>query len=165
MAIELQQIRYFLSLCEEGTFTRAAERCGVSQPSLSNGIKELEAELGGPLFERSHKKSRLSALGLCVRPHLADVDHSAAVAKHVAASFLVGPMVLTPNVQERSMRNIGYGAALAAVILVVTALVLHQPHPVTTSHFNAKQTNARALMSTIDVNALPTQEILSEADE
>lgn len=164
--MEMRQIQYFLALCEEGSFTRAAERCGVSQPSLSNAIKQLEAELGGPLFARSRKTSRLSALGRCVRPHLADVDHAAAVAKHVAASFLVGPTVLTPNVQERSMRKIAYGAAVAAGVLLVAVLVVRQPQPVTASQFQASQiTDVRALMSTIDVKALPTQDILSEAEE
>jgi DNA-binding transcriptional LysR family regulator len=36
-------------LCSERNFTKAARRCGVSQPSLSNGIKALESELGGQL--------------------------------------------------------------------------------------------------------------------
>jgi Bacterial regulatory helix-turn-helix protein, lysR family len=164
--MEMRQIRYFLCLCEEGTFTRAAARCGISQPSLSNAIKQLEAELGGPLFERSRKTSRLSALGRCVRPHLADIAHSAAVAKHVAARFLVGPTVLTPNVQERSMRKIAYGAAFAAGVLLVAILVVRQPQPVTASQFKASQiTDVRALMATIDVKALPRQDMLSEADE
>ena len=51
--MELVQIRYFVALCSKRNFTRAARRCGVSQPSLSNGIKALECELGGKLFERS----------------------------------------------------------------------------------------------------------------
>ena len=50
--METSQIQYFVALCAELNFTRAAKRCGVSQPSLSNGIKALECELGGPLFQR-----------------------------------------------------------------------------------------------------------------
>jgi hypothetical protein len=45
-------IRYFLALCEELNFTRAARRCGVSQPSLTNAIGALERQLGGTLFQR-----------------------------------------------------------------------------------------------------------------
>ena len=52
--MELAQIRYFVTLCSERNFTRAARRCGVSQPSLGHGIKALERELGGTLFERSN---------------------------------------------------------------------------------------------------------------
>ena len=51
--MELSQIRYFVALCRELNFTRAAKRCRVSQPSLSNGIKALESDLGGPLFRRA----------------------------------------------------------------------------------------------------------------
>ena len=62
--MELAQIRYFV-MCDERNFSRAARRCGVSQPSLSNGIKKLERELGGKLFERSGMS--LTALGKSVR--------------------------------------------------------------------------------------------------
>ena len=48
--MQMNQIRYFLALCEERNFTRAAKRCCVSQPSVTNAIKQLELELGGPLF-------------------------------------------------------------------------------------------------------------------
>ena len=53
-------------LCAERNFSRAAKRCGVSQPSLSNGIAKLERELGGKLFER--KGMGLTALGKSLRP-------------------------------------------------------------------------------------------------
>ena len=65
--MELAQIRYFVTLCSERNFTRAARRCGVSQPSLSNGIKALECELGGKLFERSDMS--LTPLGKSLRLH------------------------------------------------------------------------------------------------
>src|ERR1700756_1300383 len=51
-AMEMHQIRYFLALCEELNFTKAAERCHVAQPSLTRAIKQLEEELGGALFRR-----------------------------------------------------------------------------------------------------------------
>lgn len=65
--MELSQIRYFMALCSERNFTRAAKRCGVSQPSLSNGIKVLEFGLGGRLFERSDMS--LTSLGKSVHQH------------------------------------------------------------------------------------------------
>jgi DNA-binding transcriptional LysR family regulator len=40
--MEMHQVRYFLALCEERNFTRAAKRCGVAQPSLTHAIKQLE---------------------------------------------------------------------------------------------------------------------------
>jgi DNA-binding transcriptional LysR family regulator len=50
--MDMPQIRYFLALSEELNFTRAAKQCGVSQPSLTNGIIELERHFGGALFRR-----------------------------------------------------------------------------------------------------------------
>ena len=44
-AVEMHQIRYFLAVCETLNFTRAAEACNVSQPSLTRAIKGLEDEL------------------------------------------------------------------------------------------------------------------------
>jgi len=64
-----RQIVYFLALCDELHFTRAAKRCGVAQPSLTNSIRALERELGMPLFERK-PKPRLSAFGQAVRSDL-----------------------------------------------------------------------------------------------
>ena len=68
--MELHQIRYFLALCEELNFTRAAERCGVAQSSLTRAIKALEIELGGALFHRERANTHLSKLGQKVRPFL-----------------------------------------------------------------------------------------------
>lgn len=67
--MEIRQIIYFLTLCEELHFTRAARRCGVTQPSLTNGIRLLEQEFGAPLFHRK-PRPRLSELGAAVRPEL-----------------------------------------------------------------------------------------------
>src|SRR5256714_13287564 len=61
--MNLRQLHYFLAIADEGSFTRAAERLLVAQPSLSQQIKSLEQELGGPLLERLPKGVRLTAAG------------------------------------------------------------------------------------------------------
>lgn len=50
--MNLRQLQYFVTVVEEGSFTRAAQRLYVAQPSLSKQLAALEAELGGPLLER-----------------------------------------------------------------------------------------------------------------
>jgi LysR family hydrogen peroxide-inducible transcriptional activator len=89
--MQMQQIRYFLALCEEGSFTRAAKRSGVTQPSLTNAISALERELGGPLFERK-QFTPLTALGYAIRPHLQRIaettDHALKTAQAFARAHL-----------------------------------------------------------------------------
>jgi len=83
--METNQVRYFLALCEENSFTRAAKRCGVSQPSVSNAIKRLEEELGGDLFHRTKNGAKLSPLGVAVRPYLDQINERAEGARREAA--------------------------------------------------------------------------------
>src|SRR5260370_535032 len=59
----LQQLCFLCALAEQCHFGRAAESCAVMQSTLSGGIKELEARLGVPLFERSHRHVMLTPLG------------------------------------------------------------------------------------------------------
>jgi len=61
--MEIHQLRYFIAVADLGNFTRAAERCFVAQPSLSQQIIKLENELGGPLLERGGRMVRLTDSG------------------------------------------------------------------------------------------------------
>ncbi len=59
----LTELRYVVTLAQEKHFGRAAERCHVSQPTLSVAVKKLEDELGVPLFERSKSSIRITEAG------------------------------------------------------------------------------------------------------
>ncbi|MBY6221622.1 hydrogen peroxide-inducible genes activator [Marinobacter nauticus] len=59
----LTELRYVVTLARERHFGRAAERCHVSQPTLSVAVKKLEDELGIPLFERSKSSIRVTEVG------------------------------------------------------------------------------------------------------
>jgi LysR family transcriptional regulator, hydrogen peroxide-inducible genes activator len=61
--MELNQLRYFVAVAELGSFTRAAERSHVSQPSLSQQIAKLEREMAQPLFERLGRQVKLTEPG------------------------------------------------------------------------------------------------------
>jgi DNA-binding transcriptional LysR family regulator len=88
--VELHQVKYFLTLCRELNFTRAAKACHVSQPALTKAIKALEAELGGELFRRERANTHLTDLGRVIQPHLQQMLDSAAVAQDQAKDFKSG---------------------------------------------------------------------------
>jgi DNA-binding transcriptional LysR family regulator len=89
--MQIHQIRYFLALCEELSFTRAARRCGVSQPSLTTAISALERELGGALFDRKPSIA-LTGLGRMVRPYLDEIARNADQAREVARTLTPRPV-------------------------------------------------------------------------
>src|SRR5437868_10524854 len=66
--MELHQLRYFCAVAETGSFSRAAEHSHVSQPSLSQQILKLEAELGARLFDRLGRSVRLTEIGKTFLP-------------------------------------------------------------------------------------------------
>lgn len=67
-AMEIHQLTYFVAVAETGGFSRAAERCNVAQPSLSQQIMKLEQEIGQPLFERLGRKVLLTDAGRMLLP-------------------------------------------------------------------------------------------------
>ena len=68
--MEMHQVRYFLAAVSELNFTKAADKCNVSQPSLTRAIKQLEGELGGDLFRRERPHAQLTELGQRMLPLL-----------------------------------------------------------------------------------------------
>jgi LysR family transcriptional regulator, hydrogen peroxide-inducible genes activator len=61
--MEMDQLRYFVAVAQTGSFSRAAERCHVAQPSLSQQILKLEHRLGQPLFHRLGRRATLTDAG------------------------------------------------------------------------------------------------------
>lgn len=85
--MEMHQVRYFLSVARTRNFTRAAEECNVSQPSLSRAIKLLEAELGGDLFRRERPAAQLTMLGEYMLAPLRQCYEAAIGARSLASSI------------------------------------------------------------------------------
>jgi hypothetical protein len=160
--METNQVRYFLALCEEKNFTRAAKRCGVSQPSVSNAIKRLEDELGGDLFHRTKNGARLSPLGVAMRPYLDQINECAEGARREAAYISTVDMVSIPT-RAKFARKIFYGTAIPVCALFVGVLFGHQPYSETATRSIANTTvDVAALEATIDINHLPRQNLSSE---
>lgn len=71
--MDIRQLHYFLVLCEEMNYTRAAQRLFLSRQALRQSITALEAELCGPLFVSAHHKLSLTDRGLSLQRHAAPV--------------------------------------------------------------------------------------------
>ena len=71
--MEIRVLRYFLTVCEERNFSRAAEKLLISQPALSKQIKDLEVELGVKLFIRSHHQLEMTSEAYFLRQRAQDI--------------------------------------------------------------------------------------------
>lgn len=118
--MEFNQIRYFLAASESLNFTRAAERCHVSQPALTRAIKKLEDELGGLLFRRERNRTHLTDLGKVMREHLRRVDATSQDAVIAARELLS---------LEKAPLNVGIMCTIgpAQTIPFLSEFQMHQP--------------------------------------
>ena len=71
--MELRQLRYFVAICEHGTFSKAAEKVFVAQSALSHQLAQLENELGAALFHRSRRGVALTEAGEIFHPHAVSI--------------------------------------------------------------------------------------------
>ncbi|WP_119353491.1 LysR substrate-binding domain-containing protein [Azohydromonas sediminis] len=96
--MELRHLRYFDALAETLNFSRAAERLHVTQSTLSHQIRQLEDEIGSPLFERSTRHVRLTEAGELLRsyatPALQQIDRALQALRPHAGDPLQGSLRL-----------------------------------------------------------------------
>lgn len=96
--LSLRDLEYAVAIADEGHFGRAAERCNVSQPTLSVQVRKLEAALGLALFERSNRRVLLTEAGQGIvrqaRTVLAEAQRLLALASEGRGSPLTGRLVL-----------------------------------------------------------------------
>jgi DNA-binding transcriptional LysR family regulator len=82
--MELRHLRYFIAVAEELNFTRAARKVGIGQPPLSNQIRDLENEIGAPLFRRLSNGAELTEAGGAFLPEARAILLQAEQAKQSA---------------------------------------------------------------------------------
>ncbi|MEU3571460.1 LysR family transcriptional regulator [Kitasatospora sp. NPDC036755] len=85
--MELRQLRYFVTVAQQGSFTRAARLLHLTQPGVSSQIRQLERELGHRLLDRSGRTVRLTPAGEAVLPHARAALASAAAVRSTAQEF------------------------------------------------------------------------------
>jgi LysR family transcriptional regulator, cyn operon transcriptional activator len=117
--MELRHLRYFSAVADTLHFGRAARRLHVSQPTLSQQIRQLEEELGSPLFERARNAIRLTQAGELFRTYasraLEDVD---------AGRMAVGAL---RGLATGALR-VGYPPSMRGIVVPALAAVLRR-HP------------------------------------
>ena len=86
--MNLSQLRFANAVASTGSFTAAAAECCVTQPTLSNGIAQLENELGERLFMRTTRKVALTPFGVHVLPYVNEVLSAQASLVHQTQAFL-----------------------------------------------------------------------------
>jgi len=110
--MDLYLLKYFLAVVETGSFTRAADRVFVTQPTLSAGIKKLEGQLGHTLFERSNRRVFLTDAGTRFLPRAKAILHECNMAVQVLEADVAAPVVRLGILTTLSNR--GMGEMLAA---------------------------------------------------
>ncbi|MFD2473321.1 LysR family transcriptional regulator [Amycolatopsis silviterrae] len=119
--MELRHLRYFVAVAEEGGFSAAARRLHVVQPTLSMQIRDLEHELGGPLFDRAGRQPRLTPAGAAFLAEARQVLAQAGRAQDTARSALRG--------ETGSVRIGVAGAAVFGGFLTGLIRDFHQARP------------------------------------
>src|SRR3954468_191070 len=96
--LSLRDLEYVVAIADENHFGRAAERCNVSQPTLSVQVRKLEEALGLVLFERSNRRVLLTPAGQIIvrqaRAVLAEAQRLLALASEGRGAPLTGRLVL-----------------------------------------------------------------------
>src|SRR6185437_15023821 len=86
--MNLKQLEYAAAVAANNSFSVAAEACHVTQPTLSSGVAELEAEMGGRLFSRTTRSVALTPLGTHLLPYIKEVINARDTLSVQSKSFL-----------------------------------------------------------------------------
>ncbi|WP_127491659.1 LysR family transcriptional regulator [Paenibacillus glycanilyticus] len=141
--MEFKQLQYFMAICEELHFTRAAEKMGVSAPNISQQIRRLEEELGVLLFDRIGKTIVLTEAGAILR------EHGAAVLGHLQqASDAIA------DLKQMRGGSLSIGVLPGDADLLFNALLLsfHQTYPtISLSLLESMKVTEQVLDRSIDI--------------
>ena len=117
---EIRQLRYFLEVGDAGNFSRAAKRLGVSQPAVSQQMRDLEAGLGTVLFQRKGKRVSLTPAGLRFQ------EHARAILRQIEKSLQ--ELSCAPGELEGTLR-VGVIPYLNVALMPTLLARFNQEHP------------------------------------
>ncbi len=143
--MELRQLEYLVAVAEEANFTRAARRVHISQSGVSAQIRQLEQDLGAPLFDRSGRTARLTTAGA------AALEEARAV---LAAVEAVRQAVDEVNGLVRGRLVVGMVTACTVTPLFDALAAFHRAHPgidLTLVEDNSDRLIERVRRGTVDV--------------
>lgn len=118
--MKLQDLRYIIAVAETSHFGKAAERCFVSQPTLSGQIKKLEEELGVTIFERTNRSVEITPIGEEIVVHAHQIMEQADAIQQLAMTHqdpLAGPL------------RIGAIPTLSPYLMPLILVPLKKQHP------------------------------------
>src|SRR5580693_48759 len=160
LAIELRHLRYFVALADAGSFTRAAERMFVAQPTLSQQIRRLEEIVGTRLLQRRREGLQLTMAGAVLleasRTVLSLVDHEVNRTRQVAG--LGRPrlrVVVPPRLPDAFAVEAASALRSAAVVADVDLLWLEAPLDAAFSLITQRRADAGLGWLTARPEALP----------
>jgi LysR family hydrogen peroxide-inducible transcriptional activator len=131
--MNLRDLKYIIAVAETRHFGRAAERCFVSQPTLSGQIKKLEEELGVTLFERTNRSVEITPVGSVILTHARLILEQADLIQQLARAHqdpLAGPL------------RIGVIQTLSPYLMPLILMPLRKQHPQIKLVLSEEQTDA-----------------------
>ena len=118
--MELRQLEYFVAIVETGSFSQAAERCNVAQPSLSQQIIKLENEFGCQLFDRLGRTIAITEAGRLLYPRARSILSDVRQAKYT---------IMADYFPARSSLAVGIIPTLGPYLLYHTVRSFKQAYP------------------------------------
>ena len=132
--LDTAELRSFAVLAEAGHFGRAAERLGISQPALTKRVQHLEAKVGGALFERGRRESRLTDAGRVLAGRVPTLLREAELAVEESRRAARG---------EAGLLRIGFGVASLVRLLPEAVQRFRQARPAVGIHLRDMATAAQ----------------------
>jgi len=130
--MELHQLEYFVAVVETGSFSKAAVRCNITQPSLSQQIINLEHELGRKLFHRMGRRITITEAGELFYPRACSILSDVQQAKYALTDGYM---------PERNTLSVGIIPTLGSYLLYQTVSRFQETYPDATLQIREDMTN------------------------